>query len=266
MSTSLPFFSVVLPTHRRPQLLERALRSLRQQSLQDFETLVVADVWDRDTAIVAAELLGPNDVFLKRAGVPGPSASRNMALALARGEWVVFLDDDDTFAAHHLQTLYGQAQRADSIALFSDCTVVTEDRTQAGVPALSCDPLALTSNDVSAVWIKNFIPAHALAYRRSGIAACSFDAHLASLEDWDFLLAVCSRAVPKPYAGGGAVVHKDYVNPGISRGAQDNANNSIVVLDYLHIYRRWPAPTQELKLQRKALIKSVGLDLPIEWF
>ncbi|HEX4597606.1 MAG TPA: glycosyltransferase [Burkholderiaceae bacterium] len=266
MGTSLPFFSVVLPTHQRPLLFERALRSLRQQSFQDFETLVVADVWDKDTAIVAAEQLGPNDVFLKRAGAPGPSASRNIGLELARGEWVVFLDDDDTFAPHHLQTLHGQAQRAESVALFSDCTVVTEDRTQAGVPSLSRDPLGLISNDVNAVWIKNFIPAHALAYRRSAIAACLFDAHLASLEDWDFLLAVCSRGMPKPYAGGGAVVHKDYANPGISRGGQDNANNSIVVLDYLHIYRRWPAPTPALKAQRQALIKSVGLDLPIGWF
>ncbi len=39
-----------------------------------------------------------------------------------------------------------------------------------------------------------------------------------------------------------------------------------VVLDFLHVYRRWPAPTPELKAARAGLLKGVGLALPVEWF
>lgn len=267
MTTANPFFSIVMATHLRPALLRRALQSLRAQTFSDFEVIVVADALDAETGAVAAELLGPNDSFVKRAGDPGPAISRNVGLQMARGEWVVFLDDDDTFLPHHLQTVATQAQSPTTApVLFTDCDIVTEDRNQPGMPPLSRQKAELISKDVNALWVKNFIPNHTLAYRRSLIDGCRFDPHLASLEDWDFLLAVCARAMPAPLANGGVIMHKDYVNPGMRRGTQESSNNSFVVLDFLHIYRRWPAPTPELKVQRKALLQSVGLDLPAEWF
>jgi hypothetical protein len=79
---------------------------------------------------------------------------------------------------------------------------------------------------------------HCLAYRRSLLQGLTFDAHMASQEDWDFLLGVCSRALPRHIPGGAAVMHKDYVNPGQRRGQQEASNNSTVILDFLHAYRR----------------------------
>ena len=256
-----------MATHLRPKLLRRALASLQAQTFQDFETIVVADAWDGDSALAAAELLRPADRFLKRNGAPGPALSRNAALDMARGEWVVFLDDDDSFLPGHLQTVHTHAQDPTVQLLFSDCTVITEDRSLPGMPALSQLQLSLIGKPTDALWVKNFIPNHALAYRRSLLGDdCRFDAHLASQEDWDFLLAALSRAPLRPFAGGGAVMHKDYVNPGTRRGTKESSNNSTVLLDFLHSYRRWQAPTEALKAQRQALLKGVGLDLPLAWF
>lgn len=88
---------------------------------------------------------------------------------------------------------------------------------------------------------------------------------MASLDDWDFLLNVMSntkfRHAPIP----GPVIYKDYVNMGNRRGSSQSAQGSMVILDYIYIYRRWPAPTHELKLKRKSLMQSVGFDLPLEW-
>ena len=61
-------------------------------------------------------------------------------------------------------------------------------------------------------------------------------------------------------------MHKDYVNPGQRRGQQEASNNTTVVLDFLHAYRRWPAPTAELKAARAQVLAGVGLTLPTEWF
>jgi glycosyltransferase involved in cell wall biosynthesis len=242
-----PFFSVVMATHHRPATLARAIASLRAQTCANFEILLVADALDAETAAVVARDLGPADSFVKRTGPSGPAASRNQGLAMARGEWVVFLDDDDTFEPHHLAALLPHCQRADAQVLFTDITIVTEDREQS-------------------LWVKNFIPLHCLAYRRSLLQGLAFDTHLASQEDWDWLLGVCSRALPVHVTGGGAVMHKDYVNPGARRGQQEASNNTTVVLDFLHVYRRWPAPTPELKAARAGLLKGVGLALPVEWF
>ena len=263
---SAPFFSVVMATHHRPQTLARAIASLRAQTCSDFEILLVADALDAESAAVVARDLGPQDSFLKRTGANGPAESRNRGLAMARGEWVVFLDDDDSFEPHHLATLKSHCTPANAQVLFTDITVVTEDRAQPDIPELGRQNSALDKADLNGLWVKNFIPLHCLAYRRSLLAGLSFDAHLASQEDWDWLLGVCSRALPVHVPGGGAVMHKDYVNPGARRGQQEASNNTTVVLDFLHVYRRWPAPTPELKAARAGLLQGVGLALPVEWF
>lgn len=261
-----PFFSVIVPTHLRPGLLRRSLGSLRAQAFQDFEVIVVDDAGGGDTAQVAAELLRPADTFLRRGGRPGPATSRNAGLDLARGEWVVFLDDDDAFAPHHLAAAHAAIQRSRSPLLFSDCEVVTEDRGQPGVPELSRQLVRLDPMDVNSLWVKNFIPPHALAYRRTLLDGCRVDPYMASLEDWEFLLGVCERAMPEHYPGGGVVQHVDNVNHGNRRSTTEAAKNNIVVLDYLYTYRRRPAPTPALKGRRHDLLKSVGIDLPMEWF
>lgn len=265
-ASSTPFFSIVMATHHRPATLARALRSLRAQQCVDFEILLIADALDAETAQVAAAELGPADTFMKRTGANGPAESRNRGLALARGEWVIFLDDDDTLEPHHLATLQPHCERPGAQVLFTDITIVTEDRQQPGIPELSRTPTPLGDRDLNSLWVKNFIPLHCLAYRRGLLQGLSFDAHLASQEDWDFLLGVCSRAMPVFVAGGGAVMHKDYVTPGARRGQQETSNNTTVVLDFLHAYRRWPAPSPELKAARAQLLQSVGLALPVEWF
>lgn len=264
-----PFFSVITATHLRSALLARNLRSLRAQTFQDFETIVVADALDGGTASVCAELLREDDVFIKRNGRRGPAQSRNVGMSLARGEWVLFLDDDDTFAPHHLQRAHERITSAGEAAakvLFSDFDVLTEDRSKDLHTALSRARVALGGQAIESLHVKNFIPNNALVFHRLALEGCEVDAHLKSQEDWDFLLAVCERHMPVHYTGGGAVVHKDYVNPGTRRGNSDAANDHSVVLDFLHVYKRWPAPTPALKAQRQELLKTAGLALPLEWF
>src|SRR5438270_13713059 len=95
---SSPAFSVIVTTHQRPALLERALESLKTQTFRDFETVVVSDEPSEATHAVAGRLLNERDVYLRRRGTPGPGPSRNAGLRHASGAYVFFLDDDDSFA------------------------------------------------------------------------------------------------------------------------------------------------------------------------
>lgn len=261
-----PFFSVILPTHLRPALLRRALESVRAQTLQDSELIVIDDAGDAQTAQVAAELLRPGDTFLRRGGRPGPAESRNAGLELARGEWTVFLDDDDAFMPQHLAAMQAQARAGGSEVLFCDCEVVTEDRSKPGTPALTRELVKLGALDVTSLWVKNAIPPHALAYRSRVLDGIRVDPYMDSVEDWEFLLAVCERALPRHCAAAGVIQHVDRVNKGNRRSTTEAATSSMVVLDYLYAYRRRPAPTPELRQRRKELLRGVGMDLPLEWF
>lgn len=95
-----PFSSVIIPTFNRPEMLGRALTSLRWQSFKNFEVVVVNDRGDDPSPILNAfpEL----DITLLESMVKGPAGARNTGLAAARGEYIANLDDDDIYYDNHL--------------------------------------------------------------------------------------------------------------------------------------------------------------------
>ena len=106
-----PFFSVIVPTHTRAILLRRALESIKSQACPvDVEVIVISDASDRATDEVCAELLGKSDMYIRRNGEKGPSASRNLGLSLAKGNYILFLDDDDAWRAGPLPDALKEAR------------------------------------------------------------------------------------------------------------------------------------------------------------
>lgn len=94
--------SVVIPTYRRPQLLERCLRALLQQSLhaEDYEIIVADDGADTATEALVRRLAaqhqeaGPALHYVAVHGRHGPAAARNRGWRRAQGEVIAFTDDD----------------------------------------------------------------------------------------------------------------------------------------------------------------------------
>jgi glycosyltransferase involved in cell wall biosynthesis len=124
---SHPNVSVVLPFHNADEYLADALESVRVQTLREFECLLVDDA-STDASLAIAERFVDSDARFKlqsnreRLGV---SASRNAALAAAKGRWLTFLDADDLYIPDRLDRLtsVGEAQGAE---LVFDDQIVTE--------------------------------------------------------------------------------------------------------------------------------------------
>jgi len=88
----VPDITVVIPTHDRPRLLPRAIKSALTQTFARIEVLVVDDA---STSPVRIDTADPRVRVIHLEQQAGVSAARNVGLRLARGSWVVFLDDDD---------------------------------------------------------------------------------------------------------------------------------------------------------------------------
>lgn len=100
-----PQFSIILPTFNRASLLERALSSVVAQSEPDWE-LLVADDGSTDDSWALLGRWQARERRIRRWRHPnrGQAASRNRMLALARGDWIGFLDSDDELHPSHLST------------------------------------------------------------------------------------------------------------------------------------------------------------------
>ena len=89
----MPKVSIIIPTHNRPDMLAKAIESAVDQSLSDLEVIVVDD-----GSSVPVDYEGEDErVRVHRHSIAqGVSAARNAGLSLANGEYIAFLDDDDT--------------------------------------------------------------------------------------------------------------------------------------------------------------------------
>ncbi|HMR63835.1 MAG TPA: glycosyltransferase family A protein [Anaerolineae bacterium] len=90
-----PTFSVILPTYNRAHLLAQALQSVREQTDQDFEIIVVDDASTDQTRSVVDTLASPRLRYIRNSQNLGAAASRNIAAQQAQGRYLAFLDSDD---------------------------------------------------------------------------------------------------------------------------------------------------------------------------
>ncbi|MBB6250369.1 glycosyltransferase family 2 protein [Nitrospirillum iridis] len=255
----LPFFSVIVPTHKRASLLRRCLGSIKAQAVDvAVEILVISDATDADTDAACAELLTGADLYARRNGAPGPSASRNLGLSLAKGHYIIFLDDDDAWHDGFLAALLAQPAVRQGLPVYFNCSIVNERRGD-DAALLSEGGADLAGRLDDGIYLKNQIPVCCFAFPRALLAGLAFDTHMRAYEDWDFMLAVYSRQQASHVPVMGARIFKDSGAESERRGVSQQSHDYNAVFDYLYVYRRHAAPTPDLSQQRAALLNSFSL-------
>jgi glycosyltransferase involved in cell wall biosynthesis len=95
-------FSILMPVYNRERYVRQAVDSVLSQSFTDYELFAIDD-GSKDGSAEILRSYGNKIKFLQQAN-QGPEAARNKAAALARGEYLVFLDSDDFFFPFALET------------------------------------------------------------------------------------------------------------------------------------------------------------------
>jgi glycosyltransferase involved in cell wall biosynthesis len=201
LETAVPSVSVIVPTRDRPLLLARALASIRAQTLGEVEVVVVDDGDGRSAAALRAE--GRPGIRAVSTGGAGQVAARRQGVAIAQGEILAFLDDDDWWEEEdHLARLVtgwsGPRLRHLGGA------VVRETEAMVALERLPFRP----DPDPAALRQDNTLLVSGLAFdRRAYAVAGEFDSAFPHYWDWDFYLALLGRRVPiEALAGGGVCV------------------------------------------------------------
>ncbi len=255
-----PDFSVLIPTHKRPVLLARALQSIKQQvSTATLEIIVVSDHIDEKTDQTCHAWLDSTDTYIRRSGPPGPSASRNLALKMAKGRFILFLDDDDAWHPNFIEQLNRCETLRKGSPIYFNCSVLKENRGQQE-PVLLSEKLVNNQGRLThEVFVKNQLSNSTLAFPREILSNIQFDTHMKAYEDWEFLLSVCERKFPTYEPILGPKIHEVDDSTTDRRGSQENANNENAVLDYLYVYKKHPvnAPIRTL---RQKLLESAGFN------
>lgn len=111
----MPCITFIVPIYNMERLLPRALRSLRAQTLTDFEAILINDGSKDGSAALCAQAAA-EDARFRFIDQPngGVAAARNAGLDAARGEYIFFLDPDDWVEPDAAEVLYRAARDADA--------------------------------------------------------------------------------------------------------------------------------------------------------
>lgn len=101
-----PFFTIVITTYNRANLLEHTLKSLADQTFFNFELIIIDNYSTDETLKVIKQFHSLNLKFfqLKNNGII--SVSRNFAISKSTCEWIAFLDSDDLWNVNKLQKCF----------------------------------------------------------------------------------------------------------------------------------------------------------------
>lgn len=196
-----PTFSFVIPVYKKPpEVFERCLASLFDQSFKDFEVLAVFDGEDKELELVARRY--PNVLCFVLGHGGGPKA-RNYGLDMAKGKYVWFWDAD-CYAKPEMAKRF--LQEFESVP-DADFVYSGYDFAQEGI-----QPFNSETFDAYSLTCGNYISSMAPVVRSK---APRWDESLEAAQDWDYWLTAVEQGLKGVWIEGGGFV-TDTADTGLS--------------------------------------------------
>jgi glycosyltransferase involved in cell wall biosynthesis len=184
---SLGLVSVVVPTYNRAKLVVQAIDSLIQQTWAALEVVVVDDGSEDDTLAVLRLLpalaKGRSLVICTQAN-RGVSAARNHGTRMSRGEFIMYLDSDDTLVPDAIESFVNAIRESGSDYCFANIGGMdAQGRLLPDEGRWYSHPFR-TGDLITNMW-----SVHAACYRREAVnAAGAWNESMPCCEDHDFNL------------------------------------------------------------------------------
>jgi hypothetical protein len=182
----MPLASIIITTHNRPGWLPRAVSSA-QAAGTNIEVVVVDDASSDETAAVCKNLDGIKYVRVEtNQGVAG---ARNIGLVASRGEYLSFLDDDDTRLPDSMDAQIDSLRREPQAGLIYGRAIYG---TQEGLPGKQSYPNVCPAGDIFWKLLgRNFIPCGSVVFRRTCLTRVGLlDDAISGLDDWDLWVRI----------------------------------------------------------------------------
>ncbi|MEI6893703.1 MAG: glycosyltransferase family 2 protein [Colwellia sp.] len=115
------YFSIVIPVYNGDKTISKALASVANQTMTNFEVIVINDGSTDSTLSEAQKFvaLHPNlDITIISNQNQGRSVARNIGIIMAKGDFICFLDADDELKEHHLAEFSKAISRYPEVGFF----------------------------------------------------------------------------------------------------------------------------------------------------
>lgn len=133
-----PSVSVVIPLYNKCSHIGRALKSILNQTFQDFEVIVVDD-GSTDEGAAVVKLSADQRIKLIQQENRGVSSARNRGVNEASAELIAFLDADDEWMPEHLNTLLRLRKNYPDAGAYGTACLIINEGSSARIGSYSAD-------------------------------------------------------------------------------------------------------------------------------
>lgn len=183
-----PKVAVVIPALNRPELLARAIESVKAQRKVEPQIVVVDDASTVDLRGRLGPTLVRDVMFVRNPERRNAAYSRNRGVSMVDGELLAFLDSDDFWFPNHLHTALSSLNEFGASALFVSRYGVAEALSP-GAATFCRDGYRFLFERVGDPRSSTLVCSRELFYSVGG-----FDARLDKHQDWDFALRCSKRS------------------------------------------------------------------------
>lgn len=200
---SSKLISVIITTYSRPKYLERALKSVLNQTYNFVEIIVVDDNGDnsihrKDTEEIVDRY--ENVIYIKNKDNLGANKSRNIGVKNCKGNYIAFLDDDDEFLPQKLAVLFETKKRYvknnSGFLMFSSYNVIGNEILQNSRWSLNeSEAVLLPVRDK--IFEGNYIGSNSFVFldKKSFNQIGGYDEDLESSQDWDLYIRLALESI-----------------------------------------------------------------------
>lgn len=111
---TIPSVSVIVPIYKVEKYIKRCLDSIKAQTFENYEVIMINDGTPDNSAKIAEEYTSDPRFKLFHQPNSGIGNVRNRAIGLAKGEYLAFVDSDDSILPDHLKGLYESAYESNA--------------------------------------------------------------------------------------------------------------------------------------------------------
>ncbi len=200
--SATPLVSVIIPTYNRAHIIERAIRSVLNQTYSNLEICVVDDASTDNTAEVVTAIHDPRLRYIRLTQNQGGGGARNVGIEATSGRYVAFLDSDDEWLPPMIERLLTYLMQADRRVGAVYCDYYVYDDVQQQI-SLTRSPM-YTGREVYPQLLNGWTQALStfLLRRCPLVAVGMFDPRLPRMQDyelWVRLSQICDfHAIDEP--------------------------------------------------------------------
>lgn len=227
--------SVIIPAYNGEKCLERAVKSVLNQTFKDFEIIIVDDGSVDSTRNIVEKLIEEDNriqyLYQKNSG--GPASPLNTGIGVSKGEVIAFLEQDDEWLPEKLQKQINLLESEDNLSIVSCGALIKNDTS-------SKQRIFNFEKEISSEkWFKRMLENQSFFYnlstlliRKSAYKEVYFDENLKVVTDLDFYI----RMMPMGFGAVGEplVIYHSNKNS-LSKG---ESSISTIARDFQYVFEK----------------------------